>query len=145
MVTVHLVRSKTGPDFTAGVMTCPSLDEHLADLILATVEDAWRGNQPLVSCIPEGTYPLQFAWSGKRNRLVPFVLDVPHRSLIEIHVANTDRDVEGCIGVGLRATDTGVALSVPAVERFEAWLGLACRDHVQLAVENPPDPRVVTA
>lgn len=137
MKTISLVRSSLGPDFTAGVLTCPALLEEQRDLVLATVEDAWKNNAPHVSCIPAGTYPVQFAWSAKRNRLVPFVLDVPFRSLIEIHTGNTAGDVEGCIALGLRASATGVAMSQVAIDRFEAWLGLASRDHVQVTIEDP--------
>ena len=142
MTSISLVRSSLGPDFTAGVLTCPALLEDQPDLVLATVEDPWKDNAPHVSCIPAGTYPLQFAWSAKRNRLVPFVLDVPFRSLIEIHSGNTAADVQGCIALGLRASASGVSSSQVAVDRFEAWLGIACRGHVQLVIT---DPRVVTA
>lgn len=138
MKTITLTRSSLGPDFTAGVLTCPSLDEGLPDLILATVERPWLNNAPHISCIPAGTYTVQYAWSARWNRLMPMLLDVPHRSLIEIHPANTAADVEGCIGPGLRATDSGVASSIPACEKFNAWLGIACRDHVQITITDPP-------
>ena len=138
---ISLIRSSLGPDFTAGTLTCPSLNPETApDLVLATVERPWLNNAPHISCIPAGTYPIQFAFSDRWQRLVPMLLDVPFRSLIEVHIANVAQDVEGCIGPGLRATPLGVASSGLAVQKFEAWLGLACRDHVQIEIENPPQP-----
>lgn len=146
MTVIALERSALGPDHTSGVMTCPTLNEALPDLVLHTVERPWLGNQPHISCIPAGTYPVQFAFSERWNRLVPMLLDVPFRSLIEIHVANVAKDVEGCIGLGLSETPMGVGSSAVAVQRFEAWLGSACRDHVQIQITDPPvRPAVVDA
>ena len=137
MNTIELHRTVLGPDHAAGTLTCPSLNEALPDLVLHTVERPWLNNAPHVSCIPAGTYPVQFAFSERWARLVPMVLDVPFRSLIEIHVANIAKDVEGCIGPGLYETPAGVGSSVVAVQRFEAWLGIACRDHVRIVITDP--------
>lgn len=59
---------------------------------------------PLVSdspvAIPEGTYPVTFAWSPKLRAVVPHLVDVPGRTHILIHIGNFPRDTEGCVLVG---------------------------------------------
>lgn len=145
ILTVELDRSQLGPDFTAGILTAPSTVEGLPDLVLATVERPWLNNAPHISCIPAGLYPMQYAWSDRWQRIMPFVMDVPFRDLIEVHVANVAADVEGCIGVGLRATTTGVGPSIPAFQRFDAWLGRASQHaHIVLKITDPPT-KAVTA
>lgn len=95
MIEGRLERVEYLADVTLGIL-------RVAGLELCTAEDAWRDNQPFVSCIPEGTYvvvPRRFnrgqydAWEVTR---------VPGRSLILIHRGNSDEHVQGCIVVGLR-------------------------------------------
>lgn len=71
-------------------------------LELQTVEDDWRDNAPLISCIPAGLYTLHRTVYHKRGYETFEVMGVPDRSRILIHPANTEEDLEGCIGVGLR-------------------------------------------
>lgn len=71
-----------------------------------TGELPWKFNDPFLSCIPAGTYPVTFAFSPKFNRKLYTVGDVYNRSGILIHSANLfggDKlraEVEGCIGLG---------------------------------------------
>ena len=83
----------------------------------ATVERPWRNNEPFVSCIPEGIYPLVL---GVFHRNTPEleddypsweIHDVPGRTLVKMHRANRPTDVQGCVGVGKTHTDLGVAKS----------------------------------
>lgn len=62
-----------------------------------TIELPWRDNQPRVSCIPEGHYPLIKRFSSKfKNHLM--VNNVPGRDLILIHPANNAlKELQGCI------------------------------------------------
>ena len=69
---------------------------------LYTVEDPWRGNRQGESCIPEGRYlcePRRFHRGGYD---AVHVTGVPSRNLILFHVANSQNDIRGCIGVGQR-------------------------------------------
>jgi hypothetical protein len=141
MMTMTLTRSALGPDWTPGELSCPRDDG--SELVLATLELPWRSNAPRVSCIPAGTYPVQYAWSDRWNMLVPLVLDVPHRDMIEFHVGNFARDTEGCILVGTAASVNGIAGSRSAFARFNAWFGRACREHVQVTITDPPVRPVV--
>lgn len=67
-----------------------------------SVERPWRNNEPRVSCIPAGTYRLGHTMFHRGGYETFEVCDVPNRSRILIHIANTPGDVEGCIGLGLR-------------------------------------------
>jgi hypothetical protein len=73
-----------------------------APLHLHTIEDDWRDNAPRISCIPAGIYALHRTVYRKHGYETFEVMKVPARSRILIHPANTEEDLEGCIGVGLR-------------------------------------------
>ena len=66
------------------------------------MEEDWRDNERRVSSIPAGTYKMVRYRSPKRGYDVFMLVGVPGRTAIEIHPANTEEDVEGCIGLGLR-------------------------------------------
>lgn len=80
-----------------------------ARLQLQTIEDDWRGNAPGISCIPAGLYTLQRTVYHKHGYETFEVVKVPDRARILIHPANTEEDLEGCIGVGLRRGKIRVA------------------------------------
>jgi len=69
------------------------------DFKLHSLELAWRNNAPNKSCIPEGTYIVKRDVTG-RHRFYA-IQDVPNRSNVEIHIANTISDLLGCIGLGM--------------------------------------------
>lgn len=101
MATIILERAYTDAA-TIGRMILPS------GRVLQTIELPWRGNQPRISCIPEGTYKLSQRPSAvvektSRGRYKTGweVVEVEGRSYIMIHIANTTSDIEGCIGLGL--------------------------------------------
>lgn len=87
----------------------------------ATLEDAWRNNQPNVSCIPTGRYICSAIKSPKFGPTYE-VLSVPGRSLIRFHPGNSETDTEGCILLGLQYTELNgqprIAHSVKAFQRF---------------------------
>lgn len=81
-----------------------------------TVERPWLGNEPWVSCVPNGEYDLVWhPWSARDGMTVPMLANVPDRSAILIHPANFPHEVQGCIGVGLEPRCMGgtAALGVP--------------------------------
>jgi hypothetical protein len=96
---VRLERFNLGPDGTFGWMT---LEPKLAVGRLYTVEDDWLDNKPRISCIPVGNYKLHRTIFHKHGYETFEVMNVPGRSRILIHPANTEEDIEGCIGVGMR-------------------------------------------
>lgn len=59
-----------------------------------------KDNAPEISCIPEGIYPY-VKFNSPHLGLVLRLENVPGRSLIDAHAANTVLDLHGCIGSGL--------------------------------------------
>lgn len=70
------------------------------------------------TCIPFGRYELVLYNSARNKRLVPLLLEVPGRSMIEIHILNTAEDTEGCIGVGLNRSAGRITRSREAFDQF---------------------------
>lgn len=64
-----------------------------------TLEPPWLGNQPFISCIPEGTYTCSEHVSSKFGSTY-IVDDVFGRSDILFHWGNWITNTEGCILVG---------------------------------------------
>lgn len=95
MTEVVLRRFANTEDGVFGKMYLPNLP------VLYTMEEDWKENQPNISCIPAGVYELRRIFSPKHQCEVFQVMNVPGRNMIEIHIANTEEDVEGCIGIGL--------------------------------------------
>lgn len=72
-----------------------------------TLERPWDGNKPFVSCIPEGTYQLQWYASPKFGPTWALLGDTVSlqpsskaRSAILVHSANTTDQLQGCIALG---------------------------------------------
>lgn len=108
----------------------------LAPTIVA-LEEAWRDNQPRISCIPAGTYPCRWVDSPKFGRTVEIV-GVPGRSHILLHAGNDEDDTLGCVLPGetfgpIRGR-IGVLQSKVALARLLA--PFAGRDFT-LTVRNP--------
>lgn len=112
---ITIKRTHYRDDGTFGVID----DE--GEMFALTVELPWKDNQQNISCIPEGEYDL------KRKNSPHFgesfeVLNVPNRTDILIHPANTIEDLKGCIGLGEQFEPIGslnaVILSRQAVLEF---------------------------
>ncbi len=67
-----------------------------------TVERPWKDNRRNVSCIPEGWYRIERATFIRGGYKTFLLQDVPGRSEILIHRANTMDDLAGCIAPGMR-------------------------------------------
>ena len=66
-----------------------------------TVEEEWQDNQPNISCIPTGIYRCVRSTFHRGGYATYEVTEVPGRTLIKVHRANTEEDLRGCIGIGL--------------------------------------------
>ena len=90
-----------------------------------TIEEVWNNNSPSISCIPIGVYPLKRGRFPKHGETFQ-VMEVPNRSAILFHVANTILDIEGCIGPGERLGMLGpnwaVLQSKSAYDRFMVFM-----------------------
>lgn len=112
---LKLVRATEYNDATLGVLC---LD---ARPISVTLEDKWRDNERMVSCIPVGKYKVKRHISPRFGECFK-VLDVPGRSEILIHAGNTHKDTHGCILLGLQfgtiGTEAAILSSRAAVANF---------------------------
>ncbi len=82
-------------------------------LKLFSLEKPWRDNEPDVSCIPTGTYTVTWAWSPRHGKNLYQVQNVDARSGIEIHPANLEEQLLGCVALG-EAIETFAAGSITA-------------------------------
>jgi len=114
MIELLLERFAYHPEGTLGVIK-------FADETFYTIERPWRDNALNVSCIPEGTYEVNWRESP-RFGFTWELQDVPSRTYILIHVANFPKDIQGCIGLGtsLMADRIAVSNSRNAMKKFEA-------------------------
>ena len=112
---LRLVRVSEYKDATLGVLC---LDDRP---IAVTLEDKWRDNERMVSCIPTGAYKVMRHISPKFGECFK-VIDVPDRSEILIHAGNTHKDTHGCILLGLMygtvGTEAAILSSRAAVANF---------------------------
>jgi len=88
-----LNRLYNGEDCTIGTL---SNDKKV---LCHTLENPWRDNEPMVSCIPEGTYSC-VPYSSEKYKDVWHVINVKDRSYILFHAGNFEKDTKGCILVG---------------------------------------------
>jgi len=103
------------------------------DLRVWTLERSWQSNEPFVSCVPMGTYNLQWHDSTKFGRTVALqggsVSHFPDgkavRSSILFHAANWPNELQGCIAVG-----HGLKMSGPTLYDSKDALAalMACLD-----------------
>jgi hypothetical protein len=70
-----------------------------------SLERGWRDNQNMISCVPEGTYPLKLDYSPKFKKKLWELYCVPGRSECKFHVANYWRQLNGCIALGNKHID----------------------------------------
>lgn len=110
---MKLVRFYKGKDLTLGRLTHAGRDFY-------TVERPWADNKPNISCIPDGNYKLKRVDSPKFGADFWEIADVPNRTHILIHVANTANNVQGCIGLGTTVYNDlgGVGSSRVAIGEF---------------------------
>lgn len=67
-----------------------------------TIEREDLENRVNVSCIPTGSYVCRRGMFNRGGYETFLITDVPGRSLICFHKANTKKDLRGCIGLGMR-------------------------------------------
>lgn len=102
--------------------------------ICKTLENPWRDNKENISCIPEGKYKCVKDNTGKYKYWK--VLNVPNRSLIEIHNGNFQDETEGCILVGRDHAffnkEWIINFSLTTLKELKVILG----DKFELIIEN---------
>ena len=112
------------------------------EFMVWTVERPWANNAPRESCIPEGVYPLVSRKFNRGGYMTWEVTDVPNRSLILVHKANTMNDLLGCIAPGKRLgaladRDDAIPLDWGVLDSAGAF------DEFMRAMERERDPKVL--
>lgn len=82
-----------------------------------TLERPWLGNANKISCIPAGTYQVDFTRSPRFKRIMLEVLNVKDRDGIRLHSANVVEELEGCIAVSKERS--GFNISNSLIEKLE--------------------------
>jgi hypothetical protein len=117
---LRLVRVSEYNGATCGVLTIDDSPEFV------TLEDAWRDNERLISCIPQGRYKVKLHRSPKFG-LTYQVMDVPERSQILFHSGNTHKDTHGCILLGMQygkiGSESAILASRSAFLKFMDLMG----------------------
>jgi hypothetical protein len=81
-----------------------------------------------ITAIPIGKYEVAYTYSNRFNRFMLQILDVPGFAGIRIHVANTDKDVEGCVGCAYEdSTDGFAGNSKKAIEALDTVMMAATK------------------
>lgn len=129
MKTVVLRRQRMGDEGTFGVLEVDGLTFHTGEL-------PWRDNRRGKSCVPAGTYLVEWDPSPKYGMKYE-LRNVPGRTTILIHAANYvgDEDlgfraqVDGCIALGAEISELegqmAVRSSKDTVKAFEDHMGRA--------------------
>jgi hypothetical protein len=94
--------------------------------LVKTLELPDKNNQAFISCIPEGNYAVKRTIHPKHGECFQ-IMDVPGgRTDVLFHVANTVKDIEGCVAVGIiygiLAGLTAVLESEVAYKKFMDYL-----------------------
>lgn len=117
---LRLVRVSEYNGATCGVLVIDDSPEFV------TLEDAWRDNERLISCIPQGRYKIKLHRSPKFG-LTYQVMDVPERSHILFHAGNTHKDTHGCILLGMQygriGSESAILASRSAFLKFMDLMG----------------------
>lgn len=93
---IDLKRVLIGENSTIGELYGPD-----GDFWCHILEDPVRNIKiPGKTAIPAGTYVVMIGWSNKRQRPVPFILDVPFFDAIQMHTGNKPEDSLGCLITG---------------------------------------------
>ncbi len=136
-LTVNLVRLRKSDHGTEGLL----FFRHFSCF---SMELPWRDNRRNISCIPAGIYTVRLRVSPRYGR-VYWVIEVPDRSYILIHLGNWGGDVSrglkthtnGCILLGkytgILQGQRAVLCSRPTITRF---LNLMQSKHFRLNVLN---------
>lgn len=116
-ILTRIYDSSNGPTFGSLVIT----NDGPNAFACYTLELPWLNDQPDISCIPEGIYPM-IRHSSAAHPNVWKVNNVPGRTEILIHNGNVESDSLGCIIVGYKTDPSGQVLGKPAVLESDAAL-----------------------
>lgn len=120
-----------------GVFVCRTLEDEVRERPGVPVE-AWKIKG--VTAIPSGAYRVALQDSPRFGPDTLTILDVPGFSSIRMHAGNTQEDTEGCLLLGLMATQTALVggTSRPAVDLVKSRVraAIARGEDVHISIQN---------
>jgi len=131
-----LQRVQVASEFTMGSLSVDGVFE------CWTLEDVVRPDGVKVkgrTAIPYGTYKVGRSFSGRWQRLMLQILDVPGYDSIRIHGGNDEHDTEGCPLVGRDRFPNHIAHCAPVLADLEAkvFSALNSGDEITLEITRP--------
>jgi hypothetical protein len=97
-----------------------------------TLELPWKDNERKISSIPTGVYSVQWRKDDKFPEVLE-ILNVPNRSGILIHSANSVNELLGCIAVGYKTGDKLLPTSRDTLKRL---INLVGRGNTSITIRN---------
>lgn len=123
-----------------GELACYTLEDQIREIPGQPVE-SWKIHGE--TAIPSGSYNVTMEDSPHFGPDTLTVNDVPGYECIRMHAGNTSADTEGCLLLGLAATDHSLVggTSRPAVALIKGRVqaALAMGDNVVIEIINPGD------
>lgn len=99
-----------------------------------TIERPWLENALFISCIPTGEYTVKLGVFYKRGYPAWEIMDVPGRTDIKIHRANTMLELEGCIALGTGITLMSDMWAVSDSRKaYSAFMEVTTEEHSTIA------------
>lgn len=114
---LQLIRYCYGPDHVAGLL---KFGEDLKQSVW-TLECPYLENQPFISCVPDGGWPL-VAFDSADHPGCWVLTPIPNRTGILIHVGNTVEHTQGCILIGQTQKPGWVGNSADALRQLNYTL-----------------------
>ncbi len=125
--TITLRRKVVAAGFTLGVLTMGTVSLHQYNTVEDTVRNLSNCTQTTCTgkiagktAIPAGRYEIRDTYSPRFKKHVLELIGVPGFQGVRIHSGNTADDTEGCLILGLKGTEIGVAESRSAMTQFNA-------------------------
>lgn len=135
----HSIAGATlGQMYIDGTFACYTLEDQVREVAGQPVA-AWKIKG--ATAIPAGTYSVTLELSQRFGADTPTINGVPGFEYIRMHAGNTAADTEGCLLLGMYATDSALVggTSRPAVALVKAAIRAALDqgDDVSIEISNP--------
>lgn len=126
-----------GKMFIDGVFACHTLEDEVREIPGEPVE-TWK--IPKCTAIPSGLYDVELKNSPRFGPDTLTIMEVPGFQFIRMHAGNDAQDTDGCILLGLMATDRTLVggTSRPAVElvKSQVQAAIARGESVRISIQN---------
>lgn len=127
-----------GKLYIDGIFACHTLEDEIREIEGMPVAE-WKVKG--ATAIPAGTYRVSLENSGRFGPDTLTINDVPGFTAIRMHAGNTAADTEGCLLLGMQATDVsligGTSRPAVALVKGEVQRALERGESVLIDINNP--------